>query len=416
MKAVPEMKDAPKGLRLQIAFFGRRNAGKSSVVNAVAGQNVSIVSDVPGTTTDPVEKAMELLPMGPVLLIDTAGLDDTGKLGEMRVGKSRKIEERTDIAVIVSGDGAWTDFENQLAEIFAKREVPVIAVFNKSDLGKPQPSLLAELEVRHIPVLNLSAKTGEGIEDLRQKLISLAPDDYLNSTGMLGGLAAPGKIIVLVTPIDLEAPKGRLILPQVHAVRDVLDNDTWCCVVKENSLSECLKSLNAKPALVVTDSQAFANVDRLTPPDIELTSFSILMARMKGDLSVCAAGAAAIDRLRDGDKVLIAEACTHHPIGEDIGTVKIPKLLAKKTGAKLQIDHCMGHDFPANLAEYSLVIHCGACTFNRRELLTRIEFCRGRKVPFTNYGIAIAHCIGILRRALRPFPGAFEAYTKAAVK
>ena len=407
------MQNTPKGLRLQIGVFGARNAGKSSLLNRLAGQQISIVSDVAGTTTDPIEKAMELQPIGPVLLIDTAGLDDEGMLGEMRVEKSRKVLERTALALIVSGTGNWGDLERSLAEQFRARKVPFIAVFNKSDTAEPDTGLLQQLESEKIPVAKVSSLTGDGFGELRTKIIASAPEDFLNPAGMLPEFINEKSFTVLVTPVDIEAPKGRLILPQVQAIRDALDKESWCVVTKENRLAECLQTFSRKPDLVVTDSQMFAQVSKIVPEEVPLTSFSIMLARQKTDLAVCAAGAAAIDFLEDGSRVLIAEACTHHPVGEDIGTVKIPALLRKKTGKNLKIEHSRGHDFPADLSEYSLVIHCGACMFNRREMLTRMGFCREKEVAFTNYGVCIAHCVGILERALRPFPGIYESYREA---
>lgn len=406
------MQNTPKGLRLQIGVYGKRNAGKSSLLNLLARQRVSIVSDTPGTTTDPVEKAMELPPLGPVLFIDTAGLDDTGELGVMRVERSLKMIERTDLALIVSS-GSWDQPEEELLRKFKDRGTPVIAVFGKSDLFTPDPQLIRHLDELHVPHLEVSAEQNKGIHELRQAIIRHAPEDFIAAPQMLEDLIRPGEICLLVTPIDLEAPKGRLILPQVQAVRDVLDHGACCVTVKENALAQILADLKKEPRLVITDSQVFASVSRMTPEHIPLTSFSILMARMKGDLSVCAEGAAAIDRLKPGSKVLIAEACSHHPVGEDIGTVKIPNWLRKKAGGEIIAEHAQGHDFPANLSGYELVIHCGACTFNRRELLSRIEICRAQGVPFTNYGIAIAHCTGILERALKPFPGIYGAYKSA---
>ena len=410
------MQNTPKGLRLQIGVFGARNAGKSSLLNRLAGQQISIVSDVAGTTTDPIEKAMELQPLGPVLLIDTAGMDDVGALGEMRVEKSRKVLERTALALIVSGTGSWSELERSLAEQFKTLKVPFIAVFNKSDSVEADAGLIQQLEAEKIPVVKVSSLTGDGFGELRTKIIASAPEDFLNPAGMLPEFINEKSFSVLVTPVDIEAPKGRLILPQVQAIRDALDKESWCVVTKENRLAECLQTFNRKPDLVVTDSQMFAQVSKIVPDDVPLTSFSILLARQKTDLAVCASGAAAIDSLEDGSRVLIAEACTHHPVGEDIGTVKIPALLRKKTGKNLKIEHSRGHDFPSDLSEFSLVIHCGACMFNRREMLTRMGFCREKGVAFTNYGVCIAHCVGILERALRPFPGVYESYTEAVRK
>ena len=405
------MINTPKGLRLQIGIFGRRNAGKSSLLNTLSRQETAIVSDVPGTTADPVEKAMEMLPLGPVLLIDTAGLDDdAGKLGELRTEKSRKVFERADMALLVS-DAEWGNFEENLLKTLQAHSIPCIAVFNKMDLGKKAPdSVFESLNKRNIPFVCISAKEKTGIDSLRSLILKHAPENFLNQSGMLQDLAHSGDCILLITPIDKEAPKGRMILPQVQAIRDVLDRDAWCIVSNEKRITQVLSHLKTPPVLAVTDSQAFEEVSQQLPQEIALTSFSILLARLKGDLPVCARGAAAIDHLTPSSRVLIAEACSHHPIGEDIGTVKIPRWLRKKVGAELTIDHVQGHDFPEDLSAYDLVIHCGACTFNRKEVLTRILECDRQGIPFTNYGTAIAQCLGILERALAPFPQALEAY------
>ena len=406
------MQNTPKGLRLQIGIFGRRNAGKSSLLNQLARQDVAIVSDVPGTTTDPVEKAMEMLPLGPVLLIDTAGLDDDAALlGGLRVERTRKVFDRADLALIVS-DSAWGTYEEELLSIFAARQTCVIAVFNKIDRGMPPKRLLDDLDTRGISYVSLSARTGEGVPELREMILRKAPEDFLSSNRMLGDLVPKGAPVMLITPIDLEAPKGRLILPQVQAIRDTLDHDCYCLVVKENSLPDALANLKVPPALAVTDSQAFGTVSPIVPENVPLTSFSILLARQKGDLATCAAGAAAIGKLKKDARILIAEACSHHPVGEDIGTVKIPNWLRKRCSPDLIIEHAQGHDFPKDLSGYDLVIHCGACTFNRREVLARILQCTEQGVPFTNYGVAIAFCFGILERALRPFPDALAAYER----
>ena len=355
---------------------------------------------------------MEMLPLGPVLLIDTAGLDDNDALlGGLRVEKSRKIFERADLALIVS-DASWGRFEEELLGVFAKRKINTIAVFNKLDQAPPPARVLADLDARGIPHVALSARTGEGLHELRELILRNAPEDFLSSDRLLGDLVPKGSAVMLITPIDLEAPKGRMILPQVQAIRDTLDHDCYCLVVKENSLADALSNLKTPPALAVTDSQAFGTVSAIVPDSIPLTSFSILLARQKGDLPTCAAGAAAIGNLKSDSRVLIAEACSHHPIGEDIGTVKIPNWLRKRCSPDLVIEHAQGHDFPKDLSGYDLVIHCGACTFNRREMLSRILQCTEQGVPFTNYGVAIAFCFGILERALRPFPEALAAYEK----
>ena len=404
------MRAAPKGLRLHIGLFGRRNVGKSSLLNALTRQAVSIVSDVAGTTTDPVEKPLEMLPIGPVLFIDTAGIDDAGALGELRVQRTRQVLERTDVGIIVAAAGEWGSFEEALLAELRARKVPVIAVFNKTDLAavdSVQEARLAGLEIRCV---RTSAARCEGILDLREALIASAPEEFIDSPTIIGDLVPPGELTVLVVPIDLEAPKGRLILPQVQSIRDVLDNDGYCMVVKERELRDALDGLTRPPALVVTDSQAFLKVAADTPPEVLMTSFSILFARFKGDLTELVRGALAIEDLAPGDSVLICESCSHHPIGEDIGTVKIPRWLQQYAGGKLEFTHLRGHDFPEDLGRHKIVIHCGACMSNRREVLSRISRCRQAGVPITNYGLAIAYSLGIFERALGPFPAALEIY------
>jgi [FeFe] hydrogenase H-cluster maturation GTPase HydF len=404
---------SPKGYRLHIGIFGRRNAGKSSLLNAITRQHVSIVSEVAGTTTDPVEKPMELLPLGPVLFIDTAGIDDAGALGELRVDKTRRAFDRTDLALLVAEAGSWGDFEEQLLAEMTARHTPVVVVFNKIDLGEPGLALITRLKDLKIPAVRTNAPAGEGILDLRHAILDAAPAEFTNGTAILSDLVGPGEFAVLVVPIDKEAPKGRLIVPQVQSIRDLLDADAWCLVVKERELRAALRSLAKTPKLVVTDSQAFLKVAADTPWDVPLTSFSILFSRFKGDLVTQAVGARAIDTLRTGDRVLIAEACSHHPIGEDIGRVKIPRWLTQYVGGRLEFVHVQGHDFPPDLSPYKLVIHCGACMWNRKEMLSRILQCRAAGVPITNYGLAIAFSLGILERALGPFPAASEAYLHA---
>lgn len=404
------MKSTPRGLRLHIGIFGRRNVGKSSLLNALTRQNVSIVSEFAGTTTDPVEKTMEMLPLGPVLFIDTAGIDDVGALGEMRVEKTRKVFERVDVALVVATHDTWGDFEEGLAAEFAGRKVPVIAVFNKCDLGTPSLELLADLKARQVRCVQTTAASGQGVPDVRHALIDAAPEDFINPPTILGDLVGEGDLVVLVVPIDKEAPKGRLILPQVQAIRDILDSDAWCIVAKERELKQALERLNQPPALVITDSQAFLKVAADTPPEVPMTSFSILFARYKGDLAEMVRGATAIERLKPGDKVLIAESCSHHPIGDDIGRVKIPRWLTQYVGGRLEIDTLQGRDFPEDLSPYKLVIHCGSCVWNRRQMLSRIVECRRQGVPITNYGLAIAWSLGIFERALEPFPAALEVF------
>jgi len=397
---------------LHIALFGRRNVGKSSLLNAVTRQQVSIVSEVAGTTTDPVEKPMELLPLGPVLFIDTAGIDDVGALGELRVQKTRAVFDRTDLGILVAEAGNWGDFEEAILKELSGRKVPCVVVFNKIDQGRVAPGLAQRLARSKVPTVRTNAKEGSGVLDLRQAILEAAPDGYINQPAMVGDLVGPGQIAVLVVPIDKEAPKGRLILPQVQAIRDLLDSDALCLVVKERELRHALDQLKVQPRLVVTDSQAFLKVAADTPPEVLLTSFSILFARFRGDLLTQVEGALAVDRLKTGDRVLMAESCSHHPIGEDIGRVKIPRWLTQYVGGELRFDTVQGHDFPQDLSPYKLVVHCGACMTNRREVLSRIMRCRQQGVPITNYGLAIAYSLGIFERALGPFPAALEVYRR----
>ncbi len=407
------MQRAPKSFRLHIGLFGRRNVGKSSLLNAITRQQVSIVSPHAGTTTDPVEKPMEFLPLGPVLFIDTAGIDDVGDLGKLRTQRTRQVFDRTDLGVIVTEPGAWGAFEEELLDELVNREIPSIVVFNKTDLGRPEPALLETLDERGIPVVQTTANTGTGILDFRQAVLESAPDDFVNSPTILGDLVGPGEMAVLVVPIDKEAPKGRLIMPQVQSIRDLLDNDAFCVVVKDRELPEALSRLSRPPKLVVTDSQAFLEVDASTPRDILLTSFSILFARFRGDLIQQTLGTMAIETLQPGDRVLVAEHCSHHPIADDIGRVKIPHWLAQYVGGELDFQWVQGHDFPEDVTPYKLVIHCGACTANRREILSRILKCRQAGVPITNYGLTISYSLGIFERALEPFPAALAAYHEA---
>ncbi len=401
---------APKSFRLHIGLFGRRNVGKSSLLNALTSQEVSIVSEVAGTTTDPVEKPMELLPLGPVLFIDTAGIDDAGALGEKRIQKTWAAIDRTDLGIIVSNSQDWGEFEEKLLNEFKDRSIPTIIVFNKSDLYESRTCMLNSFSGDKIPFIETAATTGNGILQLRQTILKTAPEDFINRPSIVSDLVGPGEAAILVVPIDKEAPKGRLILPQVQSIRDLLDGDSFCMVVKERELREALSRLNKPPKLVITDSQAFLKVAADTPPEIPLTSFSILFARHQGDLAEMVKGAMAIDKLKTGDKVLIAEACSHHPIGEDIGTVKIPRWLSQYVGGKLEIEFTRGHDFPPNISDYKMIIHCGACMWNRREMLTRIMKARQANIPITNYGLTIAYSLGIFERALQPFPAALEIY------
>lgn len=404
------MQKTSSGMRLHIAFFGRRNVGKSSLLNAITRQEVSIVSDTAGTTTDPVEKPMELLPLGPVLFIDTAGIDDEGALGEMRAARTRKVFERTDLGVIVCQAGEWTEFEQLLLDTLRETNTPVVVVFNKSDLGGPSEALRERLAAQSVTVVSTSAVGRAGLADFRQALLDSAPADFLDNPAILGDLVGPGELALLVVPIDKEAPRGRLILPQMQSIRDLLDADAMALVVKEREIRRALEGLRQPPALVVTDSQAFLKVAADTPDSVPMTSFSILFARFKGDLISQVEGAMAIDDLKAGDRVLIAESCSHHPITDDIGRVKIPRWLTQYVGGKLDIEVQAGRDFPEDLSPYKLVIHCGACMWNRRQMLSRILVCRKAGVPITNYGLAISYLLGIFERALRPFPAARERY------
>jgi [FeFe] hydrogenase H-cluster maturation GTPase HydF len=389
-------------LRLHIAIFGRRNVGKSSVLNALTGQDVAIVSDVAGTTTDPVEKPMELLPIGPVLFVDTAGFDDIGALGRLRTRKTAKVLDRTDIALLVTEADTWGDYETAWAAELKRRRIPALVVLNKTDLADPAP-VARKVEEAGLFRCAMSATRGIGVLEAKEAIIRTVPDSWYKQAGILDGLLDAGDTVVLVIPIDKEAPKGRIILPQVQTLRDILDKNASAVVTNEINLPRDLANLKAKPRLVITDSQAFEAAAERTPCDIPLTSFSIVFARYKGDLDTLVAGARRIETLRETDKVLICEACTHHPIGDDIGRGKIPRWLRARVGQGLQCDVLAGHDFPDNIEEYALVIHCGACMFNRREMLTRIITCQERGVPITNYGVVIAYVHGILDRALIPF-------------
>ena len=397
------MEKTPKGLRIHISFFGRRNVGKSSLINKIVGQAVSIVSPILGTTTDPVEKTVELLPLGPVVLIDTAGIDDEGTVGDLRVASTKKVLGRTDIAVIVTDTDEPGSFELELVENLKELSIPFIIVRNKADLN--QGNDLAHLKKISKHTVLCSSLSGDGLTSLKAAIIALTPNDYFSSASLLGDLIKPGSLVVLVVPIDLEAPKGRLIMPQVQSIRDILDSDSYCIVVKEKELRDVSNRLKADPDLVITDSQAFLRVGADIPDGVRLTSFSILFARFKGDLAAFVDGVKAVDSLKSGDKILITEACAHHAIGDDIGKVKIPRWLTQYTGCKLIFEHTHGHDFPSpeELKEYSLVIHCGACTFNKRNMLTRILKCKEAGVPITNYGICISYSLGIFKKALEPF-------------
>jgi [FeFe] hydrogenase H-cluster maturation GTPase HydF len=396
------MQNTPKALRVHIGIFGRRNVGKSSVLNVLIGQKISIVSDVAGTTTDPVEKVMELQPIGPVVFIDTAGIDDVGALGEMRVEQSKKVVQRTDIAIIVSDK--WQDYERQLYSLFKDRGTPVIAVANKCDL-RDNDSVETDAKATGVKrVISTNAINAEGMDKLKAALIESVKESPLDTATLVDGLVDEGDVVILVTPVDIESPRGRMLLAQVQTIREVLDKNATAIVAKEDRIEGLLKLLKEPPQLVVTDSQAFDMISKIVPDEIPLTSFSILFARFKGDLKQMVDGAKAIGKLKAGDKVLIAEACTHHPIGEDIGRVKLPRWLREFVGDDLDINVVAGRDFPNDISPYKLVIHCGACVWNKQQVLSRLAIASDAGVAFTNYGLAIAFSLGVFDRALRPFP------------
>ena len=418
----------PSAQRLHIGFFGCRNAGKSSLVNAVTGQDLALVSEVKGTTTDPVMKAMELLPLGPVVIIDTPGYDDEGLLGEQRVMRTKRILNRSDLAVlVVDAASGIREADMELLGLFRSKNIPHVLVMNKADLIFPGPvsaGNAAGSGVTNRPgagtgvacsdaagtdtalpeeVLYVSALTGRGVEELKERLGAMAPKEDPNHR-LLGDLISPGDLVVLVCPIDESAPKGRIILPQQQAIRDILDTGAMAVVCRETELEETFRKLGTKPSLTVTDSQAFGIVDKITPDDIPLTSFSILMARYKGFLETAVAGAAALGRLRDGDRILMAEGCTHHRQCNDIGTVKIPRWILKHTGKDLVFETCSGREFPEDLSSYAAVIHCGGCMITERDVQYRMRCALDQNVPFTNYGIVIAAMTGALERSTRMFP------------
>lgn len=398
------LNQTPSGERLHISIFGRRNSGKSSLINALTNQNLSIVSDVAGTTTDPVAKAMEILPLGPVVVTDTAGIDDIGELGGLRVEKSLRVLEKTDLAILVIEAGLTPDtWETELADMIKERKTPMVVVANKMDIHPDASAVEAWAKSLELPFVAVSAVTRANIEDLKKAMIATAPADFSEPT-IIGDLISPGDIVVLVVPIDKAAPKGRLILPQVMTLRDALDHDAYAMVVKERELKSCLSSLNKKPKLVITDSQVFLKVAADTPRDILMTGFSILMARYRGDLEDFVAGARALRTLKPGDRVLISEGCTHHRQGDDIGSVQIPRWLRQMVGGELHFGFSSGIDFPQDFNTYDLIIHCGACTLNRREVMYRQRQAKSAGIPMTNYGIVLAHVHGILDRALEPFP------------
>ena len=401
-----KMLSTTKGLRLHIGFFGKRNAGKSSLMNKITGQEISVVSNVKGTTTDVVEKSMELLPVGPVTFLDTAGIDDIGEIGSLRVEKTKKALLRCDVVVFAVDFETLSDIEKNFLLDVKKNNLPVITVVNKTDLCEINSLDFQFLLNNSNVVLKTSAiKKDNFVQEFISALIKVLPDEFVNSNVILSDIVKENETVVFVIPIDKEAPKGRLILPQVNAIREMLDNNSVSIVTTPDNLKEAISNLKTPPKIVVCDSQAFKEVAEIVPVDIMLTSFSILFARLKGDIAALYEGANKIDELNDGDKILILESCTHHPVEDDIGRVKIPNLIKKFTGKNLIFEHYSGHDFPTSIKDYSLIVHCGACMTTRREVLNRINIAKENKVSITNYGIIIAKCTGILKRAIKPILG-----------
>lgn len=389
------LNNTPASERTHIGIFGKRNAGKSSIINAITGQNLAIVSDVKGTTTDPVLKAMELLPLGPVVMIDTPGLDDEGELGKLRIQKAYQMLNKTDVAIlVVDGSVGMTKEDMDILERIKAKEIPYLIVMNKCDL--------LEDEIGLPEAIYVSAKDGKNIYELKEQIAAKAKREE-NERRIVGDLLKPLDFVVLVVPIDSSAPKGRLILPQQQTIRDILDANAVSIVVKDTELKETLEKLSVPPALVITDSQAFAQVSQMVPKEIPLTSFSILFARYKGDLQTVASGACAIESLEDGDTVLISEGCTHHRQCEDIGTVKLPRLIKKHTGKDVHFEFTSGTEFPTDVSQYKMIIHCGACMLNEREMKYRLKCAQDAGIPITNYGTAIAYMTGILKRSIEPF-------------
>lgn len=394
---------ALKSLRLHISLFGRTNVGKSSLLNAITNQQVSIVSDTKGTTTDVVEKSCELFPIGAVTFLDTAGIDDSTNLSKLRIEKTLKVLNRTDIAVLITTSQGFSNYEINLTNKFKELEIPYIVIINKSDIEKISKQKLDEIKNYTKNIYEMSATNDKNITDnFVSALVKIVPDEFVNPPSILGDKVKKSDVVILVTPIDKEAPKGRLILPEVQTIRDLLDNDCISVVVQQNNLENAINLLKKKPQLVVTDSQAFKEVNSIVPNYINLTSFSILFARLKGDLHTFINGANKIKTLKPHDKVLILESCSHHAIDDDIARVKIPKLLTKKLGFELNFEYKSGHDFP-DITPYKLIIHCGACMTNRKEVLSRILIANKNNIPITNYGIVISYCLDILDRATAIF-------------
>lgn len=393
-----------RGNRLHITFLGKMNTGKSSLINRLFGREISIVSDFAGTTTDVNQKAMELLPLGPVSLLDTAGLDDEGELGSKRVEKTLQALDRTDIALVVFDNGGIKDCDIALFKELKSRKIPVISIVNKTDIAMPAQKDIETIKNNSSQIVFLSAKNDtDVISKLKQALILTADEEYINTPELLEGITEKNDTAVLVIPIDKEAPKGRIILPQVQTIRDLLDNRAISVVCGVENLDYTIKNLKTAPKIVITDSQAFKEVNEIIPQNILLTSFSIIFAKLKGDLKTFVKGADVLDEIKNEDKILICESCSHHPVEDDIGRVKIPNLIKKYTGKNLIFEYASGHNFPKNIEKYKLIVHCGACMTNRREVLSRIEIANSKNTAITNYGIVIAKCLKILPRVLKPF-------------
>ncbi len=414
------MEKTPKSLRLQIGIFGRTNVGKSSFLNMVAGQDVSITSPVPGTTTDVVEKVMELLPVGPVVFLDTGGMDDASALGTKRIERTRKIFDRADVSILILEANEWTEFEEEVIREAEVRKSPLVLVVNKSDLKVPSDSFLENLGKKTSRILVCSstdrAKRDSYVNFLKQFLLEICPEDFLTAPAMLGDIMPKGGLAVLIIPIDFEAPKGRIILPQVQAIRDALDHDSMTLVVKEGEYKAALEKLKTPPDLVVCDSQVVDRMVSETPAGVKCTTFSILLSRLKGDIAEMTKGALAIDSLKAGDKVLISESCSHHAIDGDIGRIKIPKWIEKYLGHAIEIAVCAGRDFPEDLKNYKLIIQCGSCMLTRRETLARIQRAKREGVPITNYGICISYLQKVLERVIEPFPEALAVFRNSRKK
>jgi [FeFe] hydrogenase H-cluster maturation GTPase HydF len=412
-----DLNATPRASRFTIGLFGRRNVGKSSLINALTGQNIAVISEIAGTTTDPVYKTMELLPVGPVVFIDTAGLDDTGELGKLRIEKTYEVLRKCNLAIVVTDvESRLTAFEAEFIQQLMQRKIPCICVLNQCDKHMPAPEELDEIKrTVKIPLVCASARSGLGIDEIKRQIVDNSNYEDTEPE-LVGDLIHAGDIAVLVTPIDKAAPKGRLILPQQQTIRDIIECDAMAVITKEHQLKRTLEYLNAPPAIVITDSQVFQQVSADTPPEIPLTSFSILFARQKADLAEMVRGIKRIERLSLGDKVLIVEGCTHHRQEDDIGTVKIPRWIKKMVGEDIRFEWARGACYPKDISEYAVIVHCGGCMLNRREMQYRIEKAREQGVYITNYGMLIAHVMGILPRALKPFPAASVALDEINLK